>query len=353
MSEIIYRKELKDISWKVDESTYRADPAFSYSILARFHREGFNGLNTLFDRVESLSLTFGSIVDTLITGTEEEFNNLFFVAEFPKLSDALLSITKCLYDNYHETYNTIDKIPDDVLIETIKDISWNNHWQDKTRVKKIKEDCDQYYNLLHLSENKTIISNYDYMSALKCVDALKTSIPTRFYFEKDDMFDDNIRRFYQLKFRTTFNNIDYRCMADLIVVIHNKKMVIPVDLKTSSKPEWDFYKSFIDWSYSIQARLYWRIIRANMDKDDFYRDYILADYKFIVVNRNTLTPLVWTFDNTKTEGPIEMQDKNHTIFPDPLQLGQDLNYYLTHKANVPIEINECMPNHLEEFINKH
>ena len=40
-------KELKDISWQVDESTYRADPALSYSTLAKFEREGFNKLDHL------------------------------------------------------------------------------------------------------------------------------------------------------------------------------------------------------------------------------------------------------------------------------------------------------------------
>ena len=64
-------KSLYDISWKVDEPTYRADPALSYSTLARYEREGFNNLDKLFDRIETPSLVFGSCVDTLITGNEE------------------------------------------------------------------------------------------------------------------------------------------------------------------------------------------------------------------------------------------------------------------------------------------
>lgn len=35
----------------------------------------------------------------------------------------------------------------------------------------------------------------------------------------------------------------------LIIVDYENKVVIPIDLKTSSKPEWDFFKSFIDWRY--------------------------------------------------------------------------------------------------------
>ena len=51
---------LADISWLVSEEEYRADPALSYSTLAKFAREGFNKIDTLFDKVESPSLTFGS-----------------------------------------------------------------------------------------------------------------------------------------------------------------------------------------------------------------------------------------------------------------------------------------------------
>ena len=35
----------------------------------------------------------------------------------------------------------------------------------------------------------------------------------------------------------------------LIIANHKEKVVYPIDLKTSSKPEWDFYKSFIEWGY--------------------------------------------------------------------------------------------------------
>ena len=43
-------KSLKDISWQVTEEEYRADSAYSYSTLAKFEREGFDKLETLFDK---------------------------------------------------------------------------------------------------------------------------------------------------------------------------------------------------------------------------------------------------------------------------------------------------------------
>ena len=64
-------KKLYEISWDVDEPTYRADEALSYSTIAKFAREGFNKLNTLFDKLDTPSLVFGSAVDALITAVKK------------------------------------------------------------------------------------------------------------------------------------------------------------------------------------------------------------------------------------------------------------------------------------------
>lgn len=343
------KKSLRDISWQVTEPEYRADPALSYSTLSRYEREGFNNLDKLFERIESPSLTFGSAVDTLLTGSEEEFNEQFFVAQLDNpLSDTLIIITKKLFDTWKDEHTNIKDISDDKLIETISDISWNNHWQDKTRAKKIKEDCAAYYKLLYLSEGKTILNTYIYQDVINTVDRLRSADSTRFYFEQDNIFDDNIERLYQLKFKATFNNVDYRCMSDLLVVIHDKKLVVPVDLKTSYKPEWDFYKSFVEWRYDIQGRLYWRIIRYNMDQDPYFKDFKLADYRFIVANRKTLTPLVWLFEGTQKIG--EIVTKDNVILRDPFTIGEELNGYLINKPSVPNGIELIKPNRLEDWL---
>lgn len=35
----------------------------------------------------------------------------------------------------------------------------------------------------------------------------------------------------------------------LIIINYDNKTIQPIDLKTSGHAEWDFYKSFVDWSY--------------------------------------------------------------------------------------------------------
>ena len=92
----------------------------------------------------------------------------------------------------------------------------------------------------------------------------------------------------------------------------------------------------------IQARLYWRIIRKVMDADEEFKDYKLANYKFIVVNKETLTPLVWEFESTTEVGNLVFGKNKQIEMRDPETIGKELHHYLsTENVVVPqgIEIN--------------
>lgn len=346
-------KSLKDISWNVSEETYREDPALSYSALATYERGGFNCLESLYDKKETASLTFGSAVDAIITGGDEEFNSKFIVAEFPDIPDTVVKIVKDCFAECHVTNRTIASISDLKIIEIAANYNYQNNWKPETRAKVIKEKGDEYYNLLFLAENKTILSNDVYNEVLASVRALRESPSTEYFFRPDDPFDDSIERLYQLKFKATLGGTDYRCMADLLIVDHINKVIYPIDLKTSSHYEWDFYKSFIDWNYQIQARLYWRIIRDNLDRDPYFKEFTLADYRFIVVNKTSLIPLVWKFSDTTTRGTIVVGKSTHPIeLRDPEDIGNELRIYLAERPQVPFGIVIGGANNLSDWLCK-
>lgn len=206
-------KSLKEISWDITEEEYRRDPALSYSTLSKFKRSGFNELNHLFDRIETPSLTFGSAVDSIITGGYEEFKSRFMVAEFPSIPDSIISIVKALFDAYHSDYNTIEAIPNSNIIDIASTFNYQSNWKPETRAKVIKEKGSIYYKLLYLSQDKTIISTAIYENIIEAVDSLESSPSTEWYFKKENPFE-NIERLYQLKFKANLNGINYRCMAD-------------------------------------------------------------------------------------------------------------------------------------------
>ena len=344
-------KTLYDISWQVDEPTYREDSALSYSTLARFNKTGFNGLSHLYDKIESPSLTFGSAVDALITGGQKEFDENFFVADFPKMKDSIVLITNELFNLYSTQYRTLEDIPNENIISLTETSEFQLNWKPETRAKVIKESGSTYYSIKYAAQSKTIISVETKNQIDATVRALKESPATKWYFMQNDVFDESIQRFYQLKFKASFGKVTYRCMADLIIVDHTNKIIYPVDLKTSGHKEWEFFNSFIQWQYQIQARLYWRIIRKNLDNSE-YADYKLADYRFIVVNKETLTPLVWEFSDTMAKGSLYYGKQKQIECRDPFDIGEELYSYLSTTHTVPIGIEKNAINYLDKYLDE-
>lgn len=331
-------KSIKDISLNISEEEYRKMPELSYSTLAKYERGGgFKALATLFDKVESPSLTFGSAVDSIITGGMDEFNDRFIVAEFPSIPDSVITIVKYLFNQYKENNRNLTSICDSAIIEATEIHKYQLNWKPETRAKVIKEKGEEYYSILYISDNKTILSTKDYENVINAVNALKESNATRFYFAEDNPFD-NIERQYQLKFNAEFNDVGYRTMMDLVIVDHDNKTILPIDLKTSGKSEYEFYKSFIEWGYMWQAVLYTKVLEDNIKKDEYFKDFTILPYIFIVVNKYSLCPLVWEFNMNHTNEDIEL---GNCIYRHPFKIGEELNYYLKHNPKVPknIELN--------------
>ena len=258
------------------------------------------------------------------------------------MSDSLKEITQILYSLHKEDGKRFEELEDEELARIGKEC--NYYAGDKYanyRVKQIKENCKPYYNTLCIAEGKKVVSQEDVEDARRCAEVLKTCERTAFYFAENDPFDDTIQRFYQLKFKHSFEGVNYRCMMDLAVVDNIKKTIQPVDLKTSSHNEWEFPLSFQKYLYQLQGRLYWRIVRALMNEDLFFKEYKLLPYKFIVVNRKNCKPMVWDFPLTETIGEINITTPSGYIITwrDPFVIGKELRYYLDNTPELPIEAN--------------
>ena len=325
-------KELKDIALSITEPEYRQRPELSYSTLSTYERLGFDGLDHLFDKIESPSLLFGSIVDTILTDSMDAFYEHFIVLDV-NVTDGGKDVCSKLQELY-PNITSFEDFPEEGVSYAAKEAGfWKADKWDKIRYREVLKtgNIAEYFNALQNS-GKTVVDSVTYNDALKCVEVLKNSTATQGYFAQDDELYP-LRRYYQLKFAAKFENVGYRCMADLIIVDYEDKKIIPCDLKTSSKTEWHFMDSFEQWNYMIQARLYWRIIKANLLNDPYFKDFTLENYRFIVVNRKTLTPLVWEFPLTQKLGTLV--DKEGKEYRDPFEIGKELQSYLNFRPQVP------------------
>ena len=342
-------KKLTEISWQVPEPVYRQDPALSQSTLTKYEKEGFENLDKLFEHIETASLSFGSMVDCLITDSEDAFNEQYMVADIPSMEPSVEPIVKEVFSLYNNSYTNINDIPDSCLMPTISEYGYQSRWKPETRCKAIREKGSQYYQTMFISKGRKIVTQEVYNKVFACVRALKDSPQTHNYFCEDNPFED-VERYYQLKFKDTLGGVDYRGMADLLIVDHKNKRVIPCDLKTSGHREYDFYKSFVTWGYQCQARLYWRLIRSAMDKDDYYKDFKLDDFRFIVVNNiDNPNPLVWLFEDTQAMGTLSY---GNITMRDPQVIGEELDKYLKERPLVPNGIKVLGANSITTWLRK-
>lgn len=325
-------KELSDISLHISEPEYRQRPELSYSTLSRYESLGFNGLDHLFDKIESPSLLFGSVVDCLLTDGMGAFNEHFMVLDV-NVTDGGKDVCKKLLELYPNV-TSFEEIPEEYVSLAAKEAGfWKADKWDKIRYREVLKtgNIAEYFNSL-LSTDRTIIDTQTYNDAIASVKALKTSPATQGYFADNDELSP-VRRYYQLKFAARFEGVGYRIMADNIIVDYEEKRIIPIDLKTCGVPEWDFMSNFIKFHYFIQGRLYWRVLKANLLNDPYFKDFTLENYRFIVINRRTLTPLVWEFPLTKTTGTLV--DKEGNEYRDPFEIGKELQSYLNFRPRVP------------------
>ena len=82
-----------------------------------------------------------------------------------------------------------------------------------------------------------------------------------------------------------------------------------------------------------------------MDQDPYFKDFKLADYRFIVINKKTLNPLVWNWNETTCVG--EIMTENGNVLRHPLVIGSQLRRYLDERPTVPDGIDLVKPNELE------
>lgn len=285
------RKSLKELSWDCEESVYRTDPALSYSRLAQFFRQGPKALIST-EKIDTPALRFGSCVDTILTAPEE-FEDKFYVADIDKFSDTFRVMTEAIYSN-HPDLESISDVPN--LLEYIGD--WQPRWGEKAKIDAVVKGCSDYYTVLKYSKGMTVISPQEFQEAQQCVQTLFTHPFTYKIFECDE--DEEI--FYQLKFKENISsiNVKMRCMFDILKVNHKQKTIRPIDLKTTGSSEEKFEKSFLDWCYWIQGSSYPTILSESLIKDDYFKDFSLLPFQFLVINKSNLTPLLWEMDLEET-----------------------------------------------------
>lgn len=334
---------LYDISLKITEKEYRELPYLSQSSIATYSREGFSCVSKLGEKKESPSLLFGSLVDCMLTGSEENLNREFIAADLPKVTDSIELVIRTLASRYGSSYSSISNIPETIIHSVCDELDiYSGSWKSK-RVNILK-GANNLYTLLIASEGKALVGTDMWNEAIKCRDAIRNHTIGSTLFVKDE-FNRDIELYHQLKFTAEYEGIVFKGMLDGILVDHNKKIIIPFDLKTTYHPAYNFYKSYLHWQYFHQSNMYTYLLKYNLEKNNIYKDYKISDFLFIAISREDYMPIVWKDQSSMQITNYSPKTKNWRI------LLKELDYYTNNNSRTPREIKESGINDLKDFIN--
>ena len=297
------RKSLKELSWDVSEEVYRADPALSYSKLSQFFKQGPKALIST-EKVDTPALRFGSLVDCILT-SPEEFDDRFYVADIDRFSDTIRKIVESIEIDDNKD---LSELPSASLLLALDMGEYQTNWKPETRIKKLIELGSDYFTVLKYSTGKIVISPQEFSEAQQCVQTLKTS---QYSYEVFEVNEDQ-ELLYQLKFKSKLNDVDVRIMTDICRVDHANKTIQIIDLKTSGKEESLFEESFLSWNYMIQASLYKQVLKNIISEDEYFKDFKVLSFDFLVINKVSLRPIIWSCGNDNEHLALEAKvfDRN-------------------------------------------
>jgi hypothetical protein len=304
-------KDFRETSWKVTEQQYREDPALSYSILSRYAKEGVKGLREMVldgKKLETRSLGFGSLLDCLVTDASN-FNDRYYIATVEMPTDNMKAVCDRLLSE-NEGIKDPRELADDVLVQAY-DMTYNNNYSPATKARIVKTDGFPYMEVVLSAGGKTIVSTADYRKATEALQALQDDRHVKEVLASPCIY-------YQLKYKISMvkNPLawreellpgkEYRCMFDVIVVDHERKTVSPYDLKTTREHEDDFGRAIYAYRYDIQAESYRHVLVETLRGDKDYGDYQVEPFRFIVINKDRLRPVIWEYDHVSAD-PLNRQ----------------------------------------------
>lgn len=84
----------------------------------------------------------------------------------------------------------------------------------------------------------------------------------------------------------------------------------------------------------IQAKLYTYILQECIKNDEYFKDFKIQPYQFVVINRKTVAPIVWVYEGNFEQ--VDLKDEKGNILRDWRKILNELNYYLKYASKYSI-----------------
>lgn len=345
-------KSLKDYSLKLSELDYHNYPAWSYSLIAKYAKEGFGAIATLHDKVEATSsMEFGSLLDSILTRGKTATQSRYAVYEgsIPAAEKKVLDYIVSL----HSEAKHLSDVSPELITQATDACQYYSKWGYDAKFKHLAE-YNSYFELAN--SGKQIVSNTDWNDAMEMASKFRTDQYLKDLFGIKNTKD--VEYLYQTQFLIDYElssgeTVKIKIMPDLIKVNHKEKTIQLVDLKTSAIPAWSFKDNFIKFRYDIQAHLYSYVVGEIIKSDNDLKDYTILPYLFSDISRSDKVPVTYMYDQTDfsqingfsyTIGDRTYQYKNWQT------LLEEIISYEKSSATVPSYIRTDIPNNILDII---
>ena len=321
------------IGTKEQIQQYREHPGMNQSTLKNVQ----NGLSYFLKKQDEegpiASFERGSAVDTILTGNEGDFKDLYYISALEKKpSDKEMEIVNLVFDSLSgmEEDSLIQFSLDNSMLKgvvqrSIEQIGWQPNWKIETRVEKITGNslCQEYFEDLKKSIGKTILSQAQVEQIDAVVDSLRKSETTKKFFDRKALLEtEDMIILYQVPVYFKIDGIECKALPDIAILFLDNiefenedgtkvvqktlKAVQVLDLKTIGRDNLEFFESVMSYRYDIQAAWYVEAIQRVNKKfwDDlgviFPKEAIeILPFAFIVESVTTPgRPLLYFVDET-------------------------------------------------------
>ena len=340
-------KSLKDYSLKISEQEYHNNPAWSYSVIAKYAKDGFSSISTLHDRTEPTpSMQFGSLLDSMLTKGKATLDE--YVVSDTVVPDSVKTVLDKLASLTSEPFCSITS---QFMEEVMDYCKFQMNWKYQTRFEKVASYCDYYENLI---SGKTVVSTEDWNDAKEMYNVIRNDEYLKTIFGTKNT--DDIEYLYQTKYVVDYtlddgNTVKVKFMPDLLKVNHKEKTIQPDDFKTSAMPAYNFKENFLKYHYYLQAELYTDILRyfiQNVATE--YKDYTILPYLFTDISRVDKVPVTYVYDPSNGFS-FTKNDRTYS-YKGWQELLKEIISYEESQAKVPVGIVTDGPNDLMEILNR-
>ena len=333
------KHSLKDYSLNLKEQEYHDLPVWSYSLIAKYAKDGFGAIATLHDKMAPTpSMEFGSLFDSILTKGKKTLDD-YAVVDF-NVPEAERKVLDALLAKFSVPFEEISM---NDFLGTADSVSYQMKWKPDTRYQKVAAYSD-YYDTLR--SGKKVVSQRDWDDAVEMARIFRTDPYLKSLFGTKNT--EEVEYIYQAQFKTIMTvagrDVEVKIMPDLMVVNHREKTIQLVDLKTSAMPAYDFAENFLKFRYDIQGELYGDVMHEIIKNDDEYRGYTILPYLFTDISRTDKVPVTWEVD--LTNGFFFTKGEKVYDYKGWRELLGEILIYEDNQAKVPSYITTDGPNDL-------